>query len=390
MISADRVSKIAAMLAKRKKAWQLNPPIPLEEVEAIEARYGFALPEEYRLFITQIGNGGQIPPITNRHKTLLPFRDESALQKAGLDFPLSESWEWETDCDFSIDTPEGAEKYSDVEKNGNLVLMRDPGQGGQTWFLVVSGSRRGEVWERDDGGVLRLPECGFLDWIELCLTGKLTPYVNQLFRQEKEKRETRDPLSTIRTLMSGKWGRTIQWRPPAKMSAVRDFEQRHHISLPEDYVTFITEISDGCENFPSANSRGKGGVFYSLEQLDCLPNLDGTFCFAEVTEEIRGRLTNSFRPGAYTWKNPIWTSLFSEIPREDPLSPVWSCKEYSVLHGVLPFGSYNDEQFLRTQPFLIVTGPLRGQVWRTTNFTLRPDGDSFYQWAIKMLKGDAR
>lgn len=387
----NRIAKIATMIAKKKKAWQLNPPISLEEVETIEAKYGFTLPEEYRLFITQIGNGGQIPPITNRHKNLLPFEDVDALQKIRLDFPLSESWEWETDLNFNIDTPEGKEKYSNVEKNGNLVLMRDPGQGGQTWFLVVSGSCKGEVWERDDGGVLRLPECKFFDWIELCLAGKLTSYVNQLFRQEKEKREMSDPLSTIQSLMSCKWGKTIQWHPPIKMNAVQDFERRHHISLPEDYVTFITEISDGCENFPSANSHGKGGVFYSLEQLDCLPNLDKMFYFTEVTEEIRRKLTSHFAPDAYTLKNPIWTSLFSEIPREEPPSPIWSYEEYSVLHGVLPFASYNDNLYGHsTQPFLIITGPLRGQVWRITDFTLRPDGESFYQWVIKMLKGNAR
>lgn len=385
-----RFLKIKAQI-KLKKGWRLNPPMPQEKVEAIEAAYGFVLPDEYKKFITQIGNGGDIPSLHEDDPCrFIPFKDTSDLKEAGYDFPLSESWEWDTDFNFSMSDPKDAEKWNSVHKNGIIVLAEENVGGGQSYFLIIAGERKGEVWERDESGTLRLPGCSFLDWVELYLSKQLIPYTDKLFRQEKNQKEEGNPFSTIQVLMSGKRMQGIRWNPPISKNVVKDFEQRHGITLPEEYVTFITEIADGCENFPSANSHGKGGVFYSLAQFDCLLNLDKAFYFTENTEEIRKSLTNSFGPNAFTIKNPIWTALFADIPRENPLNPIWVRAEYSVLQGVLPFASYNDENLFRTQPILIVTGPLKGQVWRATNFTLRPDGDSFYQWVIKMLKGDAR
>lgn len=61
-----RLLKIGAQI-KLKRSWKLNQPIPLAEVEAIESKYGFQLPKEYKSFITKIGNGGSLPP----------FREES-------------------------------------------------------------------------------------------------------------------------------------------------------------------------------------------------------------------------------------------------------------------------------------------------------------------------
>lgn len=385
-----RFLKIKAQI-KLKRGWRLNPPISQTDVDELEHTYGFVLPEEYRKFITQIGNGGRIPSLhDNDPCRFIPFEDMSALKNVGYDFPLSESWEWDTDLNFSMNDPEDAEKWDRVQKNGIVLLAKEDVGGGQTYFLVISGKRKGEVWERDESGTLRLPGCTFLDWVELYLSNKLIPYTDKLFRQEKKQKEVSDSLSTIQALMTAKRRQDIRWKPPVSMEMVRDFEQRHGITLPEEYVTFITEIADGCENFPSANSNGKGGVFYSLAQLDCLPDLDKAFYFTENTEETRKYLTNSFGPDAFTRKNPVWEVLFADIPREDPLNPIWVHAEYSVLQGALPFASYNDEKLFHTQPILIITGPLKGQVWRATSFTLRPDGDSFYQWVIKMLKGDAR
>lgn len=389
----DRAAKIAELIAKKKKFWRLDPPLALAEVEGIEARYGFTLPEEYKLFITQVGNGGKIPPITNGCKRLFPLQDISTLKGAGLEFPLSESWEWETDPDFNIDTPEGKEKYSAISEHGILVLMHDSGQGGQTWFLIVSGPRRGEVWERDDGGVLRLPECDFLDWIELCLNRKLKSYVNQLFFEEKEKQKRekfRNPLETIRTLMSKKMNRDIQWNPPVTISEAETFERKHGITLPGDYKTFITEIADGCTKFIAPNSRGKGGTFYSLKELDGLANLNKPFYFTENSKELRKTLSNFWGP--YGRNNPIWNSLFASVPRESSLHAVWCSPDYSVLHGVLPFAVYNDTTYLNTQACLILNGPMKGEIWLARLNMLIPDedGGSFFTWMIEMLEDGAR
>ena len=55
-----RFLKIKAQI-KLKRGWRLNPPISQKDVDALENAYGFVLPEEYKKFITQIGNGGRIP-----------------------------------------------------------------------------------------------------------------------------------------------------------------------------------------------------------------------------------------------------------------------------------------------------------------------------------------
>lgn len=48
--------------------YKLNPPIELSTIEQFEARHGISLPGDYRLFITEIGNGGAGP-----YDGLLPF-----------------------------------------------------------------------------------------------------------------------------------------------------------------------------------------------------------------------------------------------------------------------------------------------------------------------------
>ena len=105
-------------------------------------------------------------------------------------------------------------------------------------------------------------------------------------------------------------------------------------------------------------------------------------------------MTQVFGPKAYGSRNPIWTSKFGEIPREDLLSKVWASPDYSVLHGVLPFAFYNDERGherlgLNTQAVLIVNGPLKGQVWRAKKYILYPgkEDTTFFSWIIDMLEG---
>ena len=383
-----RLMKISANLKLKINRWRLNPPVSLKKVESLETQYGFRLPDEYRDFITKVGNGGKIPPLDPQADAepcqLLPFQDNPALQRVGLDFPLSESWEWDTDPDFSADTPEDEAKFLEVQHNGIVVLTDTEHSGGQVWFLIVSGSRRGEVWERDESGVLRLPGCTFLDWIELCLSEKLTPHVNQLFKQAKQQ-EADDPLSKIRTLMRGKRRQNIRWNPPVPMETVRDFEKRHGVILPKEYVTFITEIADGCRNYPAANSKGEGGIMFSLKELDSVQYMDKTFPFQEINDaSLRTALFQHNR------EQTVWQTVLASYPQEKPVSSVWASPDYSVLCGVLPFGFNQDTGPFgnNTQVFLVLNGPSKGQVWKAGKCKIQPAGsnDTFYDWIIHMLE----
>lgn len=380
-----RFLKIKAQI-KLKRSWRLNPPMPQEKVEAIEAAYGFILPDEYKKFITQIGNGGDIPSLHEDDPCrFIPFKDTSDLKEAGYDFPLSESWEWDTDFNFSMSDPKDAEKWNSVHKNGIIVLAEENVGGGQSYFLIIAGKRKGEVWERDESGVLRLSGCTFLDWMELCLSEKLTPYVNQLFKQEKQQQEVGNPLSKIRTLMLGKHGQNIRWNPPVSMEAVKDFEQRHGVILPKEYVTFITEIADGCCNYSSTNSKGKGGIMFSLEELDTVQHMDKAFQFQEINDEtFRSMLFQHNR------EQTVWQTVLATCPQENPISSVWASPDYSTLCGVLPFGFNQDTGPFgsNTQVFLVLNGPSKGQVWKARKFKIQPTNtnDTFYDWIIHMLE----
>lgn len=384
-----RLMKINASFKLKRNRWRLNPPISLETARALENRYGFQLPKEYRDFITQIGNGGSIPPLDPQvHEEpcqLLPFQDCPALQRVPLDFPLLESWEWDTDPNFSADTPEGKTKFFEVQNHGVIILADAEMAGEQAWFLVVSGPRRGEVWERDEHGVSRLPGCTFLDWIELCLSKQLTPYVNQLFKQERQQRDADDPLSKIRALMLGRQRQHIRWNPPASMEAVKAFERRHRVTLPMEYVAFVTEIADGCRDYPATNSKGNGGILFSLKELDSVWFMDQAFPFQEINDEaFRTMLSQHNR------EQTVWQTVLASYPQENPVSPVWASPDYSVLRGVLPFGLNQDTGPFgsNTQVFLVLNGPSRGQVWKARKFKIQPasSDDTFYDWVIHMLE----
>lgn len=383
-----RLWKLRAKAALHTKC-RLDPPISLKEVEAVEARYGFKLPDAYREFITKIGNGGTLPPLNPQADAgpsrLLPFQDSTALEKVRLDFPLSESWEWDTDPDFSSDTPEDEEKLACVRENGVLFLTNEAFDGGQDYFLIVSGPRRGEVWEQDEHGALQLPGCTFWDWMEYALSQKLAAYTDRLFQQEREKQKTDSPLSRIRRLMAGKKRQSIRWNPPAPLDAVRDFERRHGITLPAEYVTFITEIADGCQNYPSVNSKGMGGTMFSLNELDSVLHMAEPFPFQEPNDEaLQATLLSHNR------QCPLWQTDFADLPQEDPISPVWASPAYSVLRGALPFAINNDTGTFgnHTQVLLVLNGPSAGQVWKAKKFTLQPPTSqfTFFDWLLNTLK----
>lgn len=393
----ERLQAIQSIFARRKKL-KLEPVIPSEEVASIEQKYGFQLPEEYRAFITTLGNGATLQPISNDCDELCPFADSPNLTLTAKPFPLTESMDWTQDDSFGAGSEDDEIEQSNaafdaITQNGQFVLMHDPCEGGLTWVLIVTGERRGEVWLRDEDGYLRLPDGSFLDWLELYLNKKLIQRVRAVVEGAKKPQEKTDPISRIQSLLPERKNQKIQWNPPISMEEVVAFEARHHITLPEEYRRFITEIADGCHNFRCHNSV-EGGIFYSLKEMDTLLNLDKPFYFQEISDEVMDELTRIFGPEAYNAGNPIWTSKFGKIPREEPLSKVWASPDYSVLHGVLPFAFYNDERGrerfnFNTQAFLIVNGALKGQIWQAKKHSLIPGDkdDTFFAWIIDMLEG---
>jgi hypothetical protein len=160
--------------------YKLNPPLPVSVVEAFEARHGVSLPEDYRHFITEIGDGGAGP-----YYGLFPFgkHDDGfglcAWEAGGLlgdpskPFPHRAAWNlpesfWEGEPDPPPGTPPDEEdrlweawderleeQYWNPALMDGAIPICHLGCAYRQW-LVIDGPQRGFVWNDDranNGGV---------------------------------------------------------------------------------------------------------------------------------------------------------------------------------------------------------------------------------------------
>ena len=157
------------MFGASRHQYRLNPPIEKSFVRRVEERYGFQLPEDYFHFITEIGDGGAGPDYG-----IDPFI--KFLEKKGT--PGAEAYAAAYRCalakpfaprpmradeveDFAIVTRAGYEKNPELYfvcdefdddgiTDGFFVL----GTHGCQWDfgIVVSGERRGQVFDMDNEG----------------------------------------------------------------------------------------------------------------------------------------------------------------------------------------------------------------------------------------------
>jgi hypothetical protein len=144
-------------LRERLRAAQLDlvPPVPETDVVAFEARHQIRLPDEYRLFITEISAGGDGPGIDG----LMEFAGDDEFERLAHPFPLTALWNWDQD-------PKADDAAIDLCKDGWLCL----GHEGCTseWVLIVTGEQRGQVWDvSSEGAQPCAPALNFLDWYEL-------------------------------------------------------------------------------------------------------------------------------------------------------------------------------------------------------------------------------
>lgn len=154
-----------------------EPPLSPEALSAVEARVGVELPEEYRGFVTRIGDGGAGPGYG-----ILPL--EAALRESEIEvdpgvlrapFPHAGYYNPYKDPEVlaawnHMDAENASEEEEDLyaarERSGTLVLS-DEGCG-HLHFLVVTGPARGTMWidsRGSDQGFIPL-HVTFLEWYE--------------------------------------------------------------------------------------------------------------------------------------------------------------------------------------------------------------------------------
>jgi hypothetical protein len=174
----DKDSSFAVFGAQAHQ-YRLGPALTESEVERIEERLGIELPIEYRLFVTQLGNGGAGP-----HYGLFAFdgcdpEDITSLEQVRKHFRWTHAFD-----PGSWESPSGDDVWWDEDSVGDgerPTILNLPGVlyichygCALRFFLIVQGESVGEVWmdkQPDHDGVV--PECdedgrhlSFLDWYE--------------------------------------------------------------------------------------------------------------------------------------------------------------------------------------------------------------------------------
>ncbi len=158
------------------KSLEMNGCLSVLEVEHFESTYGITLPESYRRFILEVGNGGAGPSIHGvsrlgeapdylnpEYQQFHNKRVQTSLSKLQQPFPFQEIWVWE-DEDWA---EEELRKEKEKLELGNL-LIGDSGCA-MYWHLIISGSETSNIWEFTDVGIVPMNQnflCWYEDWLD--------------------------------------------------------------------------------------------------------------------------------------------------------------------------------------------------------------------------------
>ena len=166
----------------------LNPVLEEEKIKAFEDKYAVRLPEDYRRFLVEVGNGGAGPyyglqALEDSLFIDLDYKRENEYLNPSKPFLFTEKWNMEFTGDYNNEQEYHAfeeEYFKETWANG---LLRICNFGcGVSLNLVVNGSEYGNIWVDDrgsDGGIYPDPYFGqsertqFLDWYVLWLNKSL-------------------------------------------------------------------------------------------------------------------------------------------------------------------------------------------------------------------------
>jgi hypothetical protein len=136
---------------------ELGPPLRDGDVRRFEARNRVVLPDGFRRFLLEIGNGGHGPG-----HGLQKLDCDAMVDDLSEPFPLTKPWVWDED-------PDADEARIDACFHGWLELGTEGC--GMDWALVVTGDERGRVWNVEGQGAQPCaPGRDFLHWYLLWLT----------------------------------------------------------------------------------------------------------------------------------------------------------------------------------------------------------------------------
>lgn len=168
---ADNLSSRIDRIKEKIVKVGINPGecLSVYEVEDFEKQHRIRLPEEYRQFLIDIGDGGDGPPSYGglRHLTMTVTTYLNQEFRPDLPFPLTEAWIWEDEMTWDKELPK---QLIPIYSHGHLYLGTDGCA--MDWILIVTGPERGKVWNRADVGAQPcVPTRDFLSWYEYWLDG---------------------------------------------------------------------------------------------------------------------------------------------------------------------------------------------------------------------------
>lgn len=174
--------------------YRLNPPVPEDFVRDVEEKCGFTLPEDYRRFITRVGDGGAGP-----YYGIEPFRDfwkrgyfqENRLAewyrqgyRQGLARPFSvrpmepeEAGRYGFSQEGYLEHPERyyvwveqEDEYNERWSTEGFFLL---GTEGCQWDfgIILNGEKRGRVFTTDNEGAFALDAHSFNEFYSQYLEG---------------------------------------------------------------------------------------------------------------------------------------------------------------------------------------------------------------------------
>jgi hypothetical protein len=164
--------------------YTLNKPIDEKALQEFEDQYRIHLPEGYRAFLCEAGNGGAGPfygilPLERVLYADIDRPDEKEKISPGLSFVYTEPWNRDICTEAGGDEKkqmELEEQYFDVQHINGCIRICNYGCGNFI-SLVVNGSEYGHVWADDrisDNGIYPflyefsrgIIRYTFLDWYE--------------------------------------------------------------------------------------------------------------------------------------------------------------------------------------------------------------------------------
>lgn len=177
--------------------YRLWPPVAEAEVRAFERRHSIKLPDEYREFLTKLGNGGAgpsygiLPLAVYDDRDLDPEVNEGMIGDLAAPFPHADAWNADkTYWGRRPDIDEDEEAYYDWREEyttndqiaGSLPVCHEGC--GFFFLLVVTGTDRGKMWldgRASDEGIMPVTDEGrrrltfgkwYENWLDECLRGR--------------------------------------------------------------------------------------------------------------------------------------------------------------------------------------------------------------------------